>query len=622
MKLLVFFFTLITVFDLYAKPGYYVRINLNKTKDDKVMVELYPPVSEREYVTFHIPKVVPGTYDVSNFGQFLSNFKAFDSLGTELETHHLSTNKWQIKNDGKLYKISYSVNDTYDRFGDYGDDTDEIIFEPGGTNFDKKRNVFILNTFGLIGYIDEMKFQPYELEIIHPKEIYGATALKKESKSDTLDAYFAEDYNFLADGPIMYSVPDTITQKIGGATVSVSVHSPNHLVTAAEVMERIYDLMVAQAAYLGGELPVDRYSYLVYLIDRPKLTLNFGALEHSYSTVFYLFEGPIRQIGKYVRDIAAHEFFHIVTPLNIHSEEIGNFNYINPKMSKHLWLYEGVTEYSSLHVQVKYGLYDEKTFFDEIKTKIINAKNYPEISFTKMSEHILEPEYRDVYQNVYEKGTLIAMCLDLYLLKYSNGTYDLQALIKDLSQQYGKNNSFKDDELFDIIEELTYPEIGAFFEQYVVGATPLPLDKVFSWVGLKLTRGQEEITVNFLGNAGLDLDDEQKFVITDVSLMNAFGNELGYKEGDIIHSINGQEMTIESATDIIKSYQEKTNPGDKVIIEVYRKNKRGKLKKKKLKARAFRTGRVNDYQIEVQDKTTPNQDFLRNKWLIADPLEE
>ena len=188
--------------------------------------------------------------------------------------------------------------------------------------------------------------------------------------------------------------------------------------------------------------------------------------------------------------------------------------------------------------------------------------------------------------------------------------------------QFGKNNSFKDDELFDIIEELTYPEIGEFFEQYVVGATPLPLDKVFSWVGLKLTRGQEEITVNFLGNAGLDLDDEQKFVITDVSLMNAFGNELGYEEGDMIHSINGQEMTIESATDIIKSYQEKTNPGDKVIIEVYRKNKRGKLKKKKLKARAFRTGRVNDYQIEVQDKTTPNQDFLRNKWLIADPLEE
>ena len=127
MKLLVFFFTLITVLDLYAEPVYYVKINLNKTKDDKVMVELYPPVTESEYVTFHIPKVVPGTYDVSNFGQFLSNFKAFDSLGTELETHHLSTNKWQIKNNGKLHKLSYSVNDTYDRFGDYGDDTDENI---------------------------------------------------------------------------------------------------------------------------------------------------------------------------------------------------------------------------------------------------------------------------------------------------------------------------------------------------------------------------------------------------------------------------------------------------------------------------------------------------------------
>jgi predicted metalloprotease with PDZ domain len=39
-----------------------------------------------------------------------------------------------------------------------------------------------------------------------------------------------------------------------------------------------------------------------------------------------------------------HEFFHIVTPLSIHSKEIQDFDY-NDKMSEHLWMYEGVTEY-------------------------------------------------------------------------------------------------------------------------------------------------------------------------------------------------------------------------------------------------------------------------------------
>jgi predicted metalloprotease with PDZ domain len=39
-----------------------------------------------------------------------------------------------------------------------------------------------------------------------------------------------------------------------------------------------------------------------------------------------------------------HEFFHIVTH-SIHSKEIQDFDYNDPKMSEHLWMYEGVTEY-------------------------------------------------------------------------------------------------------------------------------------------------------------------------------------------------------------------------------------------------------------------------------------
>jgi predicted metalloprotease with PDZ domain len=44
-------------------------------------------------------------------------------------------------------------------------------------------------------------------------------------------------------------------------------------------------------------------------------------------------------------DVVSHEFFHIVTPLSIHSKEIQDFDYNDPKMSEHLWMYEGVTEY-------------------------------------------------------------------------------------------------------------------------------------------------------------------------------------------------------------------------------------------------------------------------------------
>jgi predicted metalloprotease with PDZ domain len=48
-----------------------------------------------------------------------------------------------------------------------------------------------------------------------------------------------------------------------------------------------------------------------------------------------------------MKDVVSHEFFHIVTPLTIHSKEIHYFDYNSPKMSN-LWMYEGVTEYFAI----------------------------------------------------------------------------------------------------------------------------------------------------------------------------------------------------------------------------------------------------------------------------------
>ena len=48
--------------------------------------------------------------------------------------------------------------------------------------------------------------------------------------------------------------------------------------------------------------------------------------------------GHAVEVGVAVTDMAAHEFFHIVTPLNIHSEIIEHFNFATPTPSQHLWL--------------------------------------------------------------------------------------------------------------------------------------------------------------------------------------------------------------------------------------------------------------------------------------------
>ena len=119
--------------------------------------------------------------------------------------------------------------------------------------------------------------------------------MKRAASEKTSDTFTAENFNFLADAPIMYSVPDTVTKKIAGADILVSVYSPNKKLSAADVMDNIDELMEAQSKYLGGKLPVDRYAYLIYLFDGPSISNAWGALEHSYSSLYTLSRDGSRQ---------------------------------------------------------------------------------------------------------------------------------------------------------------------------------------------------------------------------------------------------------------------------------------------------------------------------------------
>ena len=91
----------------------------------------------------------------------------------------------------------------------------------------------------------------------------------------------------------------------------------------------------------------------------------------------------------------------------------------------------------------------------------------------------------DQYGNVYQKGALISACLDLYLLKLSGNQYGFKDLKHDLGVKYGKDKFFEDDELFDEIEKLTYPEIKEFFNKHVQGGEPIPYEKYFGLAGVQ-----------------------------------------------------------------------------------------------------------------------------------------
>lgn len=607
IKLFIVAFSLL-VTNLTAQQINKVTLDLINSTDDQVEVEFITPTLTQDKVEFQIPKIVPGTYSISDFGRFVSDLKAIDSDGNALTVERLSDNRWLINEATKLFKITYKIDDTFDS------DLGNTVFEPGGTNIEAENSLFTINTFGFIGYIKGYDKIPFELTVKHKAGLYGATSMIGKSVGAETDIFTAPNYFDLADAPILYSEPDTTTLEVGGAEILVSVFSPNKLLSSKEVMSNVKEILNAQKNYLGGKLPIKKYAFLIYLFNGQTKSGSYGALEHSYSSLYVLPEAGIDRIGQVVNDVAAHEFFHIVTPLNIHAEQIGSFNFIEPEMSEHLWMYEGVTEYSAQHVQVKYDLISEKEFLDQMRLKMFSSERFNrDLAFTEMSANVLKPEYEDQYGNVYEKGALIGMCLDLLLLNESDGKYGLQNLMQDLSKEYGKTQSFKDEELFDKIESLTYPSVRKFLDKYVGGNERLPFEEILGYAGIEFSE-EKTTQVVTLGGIRIQVNVDRELVISDVSNVNDFGKAIGYEQGDVIVSINGTALNLEIAQQVIDDYTENTKEGEKVKVVVKREVK-GKMKNKKLKGKAVTVPRIQKNFLELDENATEKQLAIRKAWL-------
>lgn len=517
--------------------AYRCYLDLTKLHKDKLTVTVLVPRVGKEKTEFRMPTIVPGTYAIYNFGRFISNVKAFDSKGQALSVERADTNGWEIENANDLRTIVYDVEDTWDT-----GIKDNYIFEPAGSNIDSLKQ-YVINTFSFFGYLKDKRNFPYELYITKPDSFYASTGAQNLTSGPKNDVLKFANYDELADSPIMYCKPDTMWLNIGDTKVLISVFSPTHKAKARDLGNAIQRMLIAQKNYLGGSLPVKKYAFIIHLFKGSfNRSGSYGALEHSYSSFYYLPEMSGNALAGTISDIAAHEFFHIVTPLNIHSEQIHDFDFDKPEMSAHLWLYEGVTEYSSWLVQIQNKMISQLDFFDALQEKLGDLDNFNDtVPFTKMSKGVLG-KYANEYMNVYSKGALIGLCIDIKLRQLSAGKYGVQNLMVDLAKKYGKSKPFKDEDLFKEITKLTYPEIGEFLEKYVSGNQPLPLVEIFNLVGIHYESKPPRHAVFFDGYIAY-ITGDNKLYIDDVS---GEPHNSVLRPGDEIVQVDGKAFNLQT----------------------------------------------------------------------------
>ncbi len=601
-----------TIQNAVQNDNYQFFINLGSASGNQIPVQLITPKISSDKILYRFPAMVPGTYSVYDYGRFISDLHAYDNSGKELSSQKKDVNSWEISDAGALYKITYTTKATF-----FDTAKTNPVFQMAGSNIQTDTN-FVINNHLFFGYFENYINNPYALTFTKPSGFYGATSLNVVSRDESSEVFSAPDYHFLVDNPIMFDVPDTASVIFDESKVMISVYSESRNITASDISATIKPMLNAIREFLGGKLPVDKYTFLFYFAgnEKPNITGINGALEHSYSSFYFMTDitaeqktGMLRQ----VRNFISHEFMHIVTPLTLHSEEIGNFDFNNPVMSEHLWLYEGTTEYNAHYIQLKEGLITLEEYLKDVERKMENSSRYNDtLPFTVMSKGVLA-EYKDQYDNVYEKGALIALCLDVLIRDESDGKIGLQDVITSLSEKYGKGKSFRDEDLFGDITSLTTAKVGEFLNSYVGGPEHLPFKETFDRIGLSF---EAKPYRHLRFGIGIGFNPEtRRLRVNGINHPNEFAKALGFKIGDEFVSINGKELTIMNIRDAFGSVKNQIKDGDNFEMVVARKDDNGAEKNVTLNAKVSDTQLAYQNTVSVNPAPNERQLKIRNSWL-------
>ena len=546
-------------FPLNAQESVF-RYELDLTKkNDAFNVILNTPELGPEDDLYSFVSFAPGVHQPLDFGRFIRLFKVFDKNGEELMVQKISLNDFRILEPEKVARIVYEIDDSFDMSIEH-----HPVYPMSGTGITK--DYTIINTHGVFGYFEKLKDRPIELKL----KLSGTPKVGTSLDLNNRGVYEIDSYYQFTDSPIL--IGDSLSYAsvlVDEIKVEAYVHSKNNI-TASMILEQAQPILNAAKEFIGYS-PVDRYTFLFYFADHQDVdqmkVFNFGgALEHSLSSTYALPDIP--EYMPFLKDIIAHEFMHILSPLHLHSDVLANFDYSDPVSNDmHVWLYEGVTEWVSYKMQLTSGLVSFEDYLNYLSEKINKSQDYrSDYSLVRISKEWSSDEGNKQYGNIYQLGALTAAMLDLKLLDLSDGRKGLREVYLELISRYGKDKPFDNNVFFDEFVQMTYPQIEQFIENHIKNNTAFNFQELLGIIGV--TYIEQRRNIDELPAMGLiwDADKAGNIVIKEflpeykgdllqvgdkiVRVLNKEFNNANYR--DIMDSINAMKVGDTYTIDIIR----------------------------------------------------------------------
>jgi predicted metalloprotease with PDZ domain len=244
-----------------------------------------------------------------------------------------------------------------------------------------------------------------------------------------------------------------------------------------------------------GEFPEPEYHFIFQLLRYP----HYHGVEHRRGTVITF--GPAGSLAnpeeiEELLGVSCHELYHAWNVCRIRPKELLPYDFSKETYTQAGLILEGVTTYMGDLYLLKSGVYDLKTYLRHFEKVILREsmnfgwKKYTiqESSFDLWLDGYISG-IPDRKVNIYSRGALLALCLDILLLK---GGSSLAAVMKKLWEKFGKpfiGYEWSDFENMVLDELSDSTEAKSFFSSFVYGHEDLfiYIKSLLTEIGIEMT---------------------------------------------------------------------------------------------------------------------------------------
>jgi len=537
------------------------------------------------FLDLHFPVWTPGSYLVREYARNLQDFAAVAG-DVPLSASKISKNHWQVATPGVAdLTISYRIF------------ANELSVRTN--HLDATHGYF--NGAALFFRLPELSSQPIQVTIVPPYPDWQVTTALPSLQKYT---FVAADFDTLVDSPFEIGCHQLYDFEVLGVPHQLAVWGQGNFDPTCAIAD-IAKIIQVEAQMFGG-LPYDRYLFLLHLTNQ-----GYGGLEHKNCCSLIYSRFGFRSRDKYDRfmQLVAHEFFHLWNIKRIRPKGLEVFDYDRENYTPSLWFSEGTTSYYDLLIPLRAGIYNAKSFLQELSKEITRFQTTPGRLVQPLSESsfdawikLYRPDANsgNSQMSYYLKGEMVSLLLDLLIRDRHQNQRSLNDVMLYMWQQFGSEIGFTPAQLQFAISQVAEIDLSDFFRRYIDGIEELPFNEYLEPFGLQLTAEHDEEP--FLG---VKVNTESGRELIKFVEFASPAQVAGIDAGDELLAIDGIRVTPNGLSDRLKDYK----PNDTIQVTVFHQDE---LRNYHV---TLNTPNSIKYQVRLVDKPSHSQQKNFAGWL-------